>query len=114
MVSNTKTRNRPANGGAQVSPIDFSVEFRIPDPTDINSMKSRIVFPDEDDGDDDEEVDFGTRVLRFRKRELLRELQEIKKLEQEAQNGQDDSDEDDEEDDDDDFDRRKFPIRGGR
>jgi hypothetical protein len=114
MVSNAKTRNRPANGGAQqVSPIDFSVEFSIPDPTDINSMKSKIVFPDEDDTeiDDEEEVDFGTRVLRYRKGELLRELQQIKKLEQEAQNGQDDGFEDEDEDDDDEFDRRRLPLR---
>ncbi len=111
MVANTKTRNHSANGGMQVSPIDFSVEFSIPDPTDINSMKSKIVFPDEDDiEDDDEEVDFGTRVLRFRKRELLRELQEIKKLEQEAQQ----DDDEDEIEDEDDFDRRRLPIRGRR
>jgi hypothetical protein len=115
MVSNTKTRNRSAISGTSVSPIDFSVEFSIPDPTDINSMKSKIVFPDEDDiEDDEEEVDFGTRVLRFRKRELLRELQEIKKLEQEAQNGQDDDEDEDDTEDDDDFDRRRLPIRGRR
>ena len=115
MSTSSSPRKRPANGGAQVSPIDFSVEFSIPDPTDINSMKSKIVFPDEDDiEDDDEEVDFGTRVLRYRKRELLRELQEIKKLEQEAQNGQDDDEDEDDTEDDDDFDRRRLPIRGRR
>ena len=114
MVSNTKTRNRPTtNGGAQAGPIDFSVDFTIPDPNDINSMRSRIVFPEEDDEIEDDD-DFNTRVLKFRKRELLRELQEIKKLEQEAQNGQDDSDEDEEDLDDDDFDRRRLPIRGRR
>jgi hypothetical protein len=112
MVANTKTRNRSANGGTHASPIDFSVEFTIPDPTDINSMKSRIVFPDDDDiEDDDEEVDFGTRVLNFRKRELLRELQEIKKLEQEAQSQDDDEDEIE---DDDDFDRRGRSGQRGR
>jgi hypothetical protein len=114
MVSNTETRNRPTtNGGAQAGPIDFSVLFTIPNPDDISTMKSKIVFPDEDDEIDDDD-DFNTRVLKFRKRELLRELQEIKKLEQEAQNGQDDSDEDEEDLDDDDFDRRRLPIRGRR
>jgi len=117
MVSNAKTRNRPTNGGAQVSPIDFSVEFTIPDPTDINSMKSKIVFPDDDD-EGDEEVDFGTRVLRFRKRELLRELQEIKKLEQardqEEPDDEDDSEDDEDDSDEDEFDRRRLPIRGRR
>jgi hypothetical protein len=78
-------------------------------------MKSKIVLPDEDDiEDDDEEVEFGTRVLRYRKRELLRELQEIKKLEQEARNGQDDEEDEDDTEDDDDFDRRRLPIRGRR
>jgi len=110
MVANTKTRNRSANGGTQqVSPIDFSVEFRIPDPNDINSMKSRIVFPDEDEGDEfdsDEEVDVGTRVLRWRKRELERELQQIKRLEQARQ--------DDGFEDDDDIEDEDRPSRNGR
>jgi len=73
MVANTKTRNRSANGGTHASQIDFSVDFTIPNPDDISTMKSKIVFPDEDETDefsDDEEVDVGTRVLRWRKREL--------------------------------------------
>jgi len=118
MVANTKTRNRSANGGTHASQIDFSVDFTIPNPDDISTMKSKIVFPDEDETDefsDDEEVDVGTRVLRWRKRELERELQQIKKIEQardqeEPLDDEDDS-EDDPDDDSDDFDRRRLPPR---
>jgi hypothetical protein len=97
--------------------MNFSVEFSIPDPTDINSMKSKIVFPDEDERDEfdsEEEVDFGTRVLNFRKRELQRELREIKELEQARDQEEPDDDgssEDDSDEDSDDFDR---PSRNGR
>src|SRR5208337_2606227 len=109
MVANTKTRNRSANGGTHASQIDFSVDFTIPNPDDISTMKSRIVFPDEDEGDEfdsDEEVDVGTRVLRWRKRELERELQQIKRLEQARQ--------DDGFEDDDDIEDEDRPSRNGR
>ena len=109
MVANTKTRNRSANGGTHASQIDFSVDFTIPNPDDISTMKSKIVFPDEDETDefsDDEEVDVGTRVLRWRKRELERELQQIKRLEQARQ--------DDGFEDDDDIEDEDRPSRNGR
>ena len=96
MVSNSSSTRKRSNGA-----MDFGIAFVLPDPTDLTSLRSRIVLPKpvdresvDEDGEENGEVEesFDVRVLRFRKKELEDELREIEKLEK-ARNGQDEDDE---------------------
>lgn len=113
MSTNSNTRKLPTNGGGQVLPLNFAVEFSLPNPNDLDSMRSHLVLPkslEEDTSEDDGEMDYHDRLIRFKEKELELARLELAELKQ-ARNRKGGSDDDDDEDDNDDDSNVEYEYR---
>jgi hypothetical protein len=84
-----------------VSPLNFAVEFSLPNPNDLDSMRSHLVLPksleEEDTFEDDGEMEYQDRLIRYKEKELELARLELAELKQ-ARNRRGDTDDDDDDD----------------